>query len=196
LLAVAVAVAAASGAWAQSRSSTTVNGVTITVESEGSTSVSSLGDETTIALDGAEVVVGPGRIEAGGASIETEPFTDLLVSSAGGTLQIVADGQELISLSTSASGGSLEERAGAGDPAAQYDLAIELLATGDAADATEAERLLRAAAEAQLAVAQSNLGHRLWFGDGLAQDRDEGLRWIEAAASQGYPPAMILQAQC
>src|SRR5690606_7155596 len=48
---------------------------------------------------------------------------------------------------------------------------------------------LIAAAEAGDAQAQADLAWRHWFGDGVEQDRELGVRWFRRAADQGHGEA-------
>lgn len=187
---------AAAPAWAQSETTTTVGAITITVASEASQSVTAKGDGAVVEVDGRTVTIGPGRIESGGVSMEGDPFAAVRIESAGGGLRVLADGEEVLSLSGPAGGaaeGTLDGRAAAGDAGAMNDLAVELFeGRGRPADPARAQALMREAADGGDVAALGNLAWRLWDGTGVPQDRAEAVAFARRAAVAGHAGGMAL----
>ena len=88
----------------------------------------------------------------------------------------------------------LREQAAAGDPWAQLNLgaAYDNGLQGLPADAVQAVRWYRAAAEQGLAEAQFNLAHCLATGHGTARDYVTARTWMRRAALQGVADAQFL----
>jgi hypothetical protein len=81
---------------------------------------------------------------------------------------------------------------------AQHELGV-MYATGEWSgpkDLSEAARWYRLAAENGNAESQYNLGFMLLLGEGTPKDTEEGLMWLERAASQGEFLAYRLLADC
>lgn len=83
----------------------------------------------------------------------------------------------------------LVARADSGDPKALYDLAYlhDIGYDTITRDTTRSTLLYTRSAEKGYAPAQNYLGFRLYKGDGVNRDVNEGLHWIEQAALQGDP---------
>ena len=81
---------------------------------------------------------------------------------------------------------SLRERAAAGDPEAQFNLAknYETGRAGYKKDFVEAERWYRLAAEQGDPFAQASLGILYRFGKGIPRDYVEAFMWFYLAANQ------------
>jgi TPR repeat protein len=79
----------------------------------------------------------------------------------------------------------LEEAAAKGEPAAAYNLALLLLASGNDADLKRAAGLLQLAAKAEIPDAQHALGVLYLRGRGLPRDTAEAVRWFLKAAENG-----------
>lgn len=82
---------------------------------------------------------------------------------------------------------SPEERALAGDPGPALALGRSLLA--EQGGTAEALRLLRLAAGASSAEAQTILGDIYYRGTGVKQDREQAAQWYAKAAASGYAEA-------
>jgi localization factor PodJL len=82
---------------------------------------------------------------------------------------------------------TLERAAAAGDPIAQYDLALQRLS---ASRTREAVNLLRSAAEKNLAMAQYRLAKLYERGEGIGRNLDQARLWTERAAAGGNRRAM------
>lgn len=85
-----------------------------------------------------------------------------------------------------------------GSVPAQRELGVSY-ATGDWAgpkDLAEAARWYRLAAEIYNAESQYDLGFMLLLGEGTTRNTEEGLMWLERAASQEMPTAFRLLADC
>lgn len=86
---------------------------------------------------------------------------------------------------------SIRSRADQGDPEAIYRLAYltDTGYDGMKPDTLLSTDLYRRAAEAGYAPAQNYLGFRLYNGDGVDRDIEQGMHWISLAAQQGDPRA-------
>lgn len=85
---------------------------------------------------------------------------------------------------------ALEQRADAGDPKAQHDLALAYLTgTAGTENPERAAELLREAAIQGLPSAQYNLAVLYETGQGVRQDDVRALLWYHSAAEQGHPNA-------
>lgn len=85
----------------------------------------------------------------------------------------------------------LARAAAAGHPAANYNLALTLLASGREEDLPRAVASLRIAAQANIPDAQHALGVLAREGKGLPKDEAEAARWMAKASANGYLPAQI-----
>ena len=74
---------------------------------------------------------------------------------------------------------------------AQHALAElhQLGSSGYPRDAVKAAELYHLASEQGSAASQSKLGRMLLAGEGVPQDKDLGVHWVERAATQGHAPA-------
>ncbi len=89
---------------------------------------------------------------------------------------------------SSAASTGQQARADAGDPAAQFNVAIALM-SAEPANPAEAATWFREAAINGLAVAQFNLGVLYEQGLGTAKDDTRALLWYHSAAEQNFAPA-------
>ena len=85
----------------------------------------------------------------------------------------------------------LEKAAAAGHPAANYNLALTLLATGTEADDKRALACLDIAAKAQIAEAMYALGILAQQGRALPKSDEVAARWMKQAAEAGNVPAEV-----
>ena len=85
----------------------------------------------------------------------------------------------------------LNRAAEAGHPAANYNLALTLLATGRDEDLARAVACLRIAAEANILDAQHAIGILAKQGRGMPQSDAEAARWMARASAGGHVPAQI-----
>src|SRR3712207_6645301 len=85
---------AAGAACAQSRAMATVNGVQVTLEAEGSSSLLARDGSAVVGVGDLEIVIGEGRITAGELSVDTGPVSEVDVLARSGILSVVADGRE------------------------------------------------------------------------------------------------------
>lgn len=83
--------------------------------------------------------------------------------------------------------GTIEQAAAAGDPIAQYELALARLEKGDR---LQGSGLLRRAADQGLPIAQYRLAKAYERGEGVKADLAEARRWTENAARGGNRKAM------
>eukprot|EP00322_Chrysochromulina_rotalis_P023674 CAMPEP_0115829304 /NCGR_PEP_ID=MMETSP0287-20121206/1029_1 /TAXON_ID=412157 /ORGANISM="Chrysochromulina rotalis, Strain UIO044" /LENGTH=352 /DNA_ID=CAMNT_0003282565 /DNA_START=27 /DNA_END=1084 /DNA_ORIENTATION=- len=65
----------------------------------------------------------------------------------------------------------------------------QLGSSGYPRNATKAAEYYQLAAEQGSAASQSKLGRMLLAGEGVPQDKEAGLRWVERSAAQGHAPA-------
>ena len=86
----------------------------------------------------------------------------------------------------------IQQRAAAGDAAAQFALA-EYHRSDD--DPTVMLRWLRESARQGYPLAQTSLGVLYGAGDGVPEDRLEACYWLMRAAAQGEPDAMAMVAE-
>lgn len=96
----------------------------------------------------------------------------------------------LLSVSATATGSTLLEKAQKGDANAQFELGL-MYASGDGVpkDSTEAVKWYRKAAEQGHARAQYSIGYMYYIGDGVPKDATEAVQWFRKAAEQGNVPA-------
>ncbi len=82
----------------------------------------------------------------------------------------------------------ISAQAEAGDAESQYQMYTVYNRGYDsiAADSVSALRMLRLAAQSGHKEAQNMLGYRLYKGDGVERDIEEGLSWLEQAAIAGH----------
>jgi len=85
----------------------------------------------------------------------------------------------------------LEKAAAAGHPAANYNLALTLLATGREADDKRAVACLEVAAKANVADAMHALGVLAKQGRGMPASEEVAARWMKQAAAAGNIPGMV-----
>lgn len=88
-------------------------------------------------------------------------------------------------------GALLEKAAAAGHPAANYNLALTLLATGREADDKRAVGCLEVAAKANVADAMHALGILAKQGRGMPASEEVAANWMRQAAAAGYVPGMV-----
>ncbi|PWJ15788.1 tetratricopeptide repeat protein [Jannaschia seohaensis] len=86
---------------------------------------------------------------------------------------------------------SLRQSAQAGDPIAEYQLALLLAEQGDFAALREAATLFRAAAEAGHGPSMANLGRLYFLGLGVPQDFVLGQMWLLLAQRAGTDTAAL-----
>jgi TPR repeat protein len=103
---------------------------------------------------------------------------------------------EIVAFSTKARGNlnaDLKNRAGLGDPSAQFDLAGKY-AKGDGVlkSSTESMKWIRKAAENGHAEAQYMVGETYSTGDGVPKDYAQAVQWFRKAAEQGNLSAQII----
>ncbi len=88
-------------------------------------------------------------------------------------------------------GALLEKAAAAGHPAANYNLAIALLATNREADDKRAVACLEVAAKAQIGDAMYALGILAKQGRGMQASEEAAARWMKQAAAAGNVPGEV-----
>ena len=88
-------------------------------------------------------------------------------------------------------GALLEKAAAAGHPAANYNLALTLLAIGREADDKRAVASLEIAAKAEVADAMHALGVLAKQGRGMPASEETAARWMKQAAAAGNVPGMV-----
>jgi TPR repeat protein len=88
-------------------------------------------------------------------------------------------------------GALLGKAAAAGHPAANYNLALTLLATGREADDKRAVACLEVAAKAQIGDAMHALGILAKQGRGMAESEEAAARWMKRAADAGNVPGEV-----
>lgn len=88
-------------------------------------------------------------------------------------------------------GALLEKAAAAGHPAANYNLALTLLATGREADDKRAVACLEIAAKAGVGDAMHALGILAKQGRGMPASEEVAARWMKQAAATGHVPGMV-----
>jgi uncharacterized protein len=88
-------------------------------------------------------------------------------------------------------GALLKQAAATGHPAANYNLALALLATGQQGDETQAIKSLEIAAKGGIPDALHALATLARQGRGMPKSDEQAARWMAQAAASGHVPAEI-----
>lgn len=192
--ALCLAIALAGPALAQSSQSVTIGDRTITLISQGSSSISPSADGSVFEAGGYRVEVTGDTLSVNGNPMQIDDATEIVIDTVNG-LTLTIDGEVLMAEAAAMpAGDSIEEltaRAEAGDAEAMNDLAVAY-ATGDgvAQDTDRAIALYTRAAEAGQPVAADNLAWILITGQYGPADVAAGMRWARIGAEAGQPRSL------